>query len=272
MTNAILGSSASQQSIHEIASRCQFAYRTVARVDRRHFWYVTRNERISNYIKRRLPAFQTAAFLDVGCGCANVTGYLYENGIRNITGWDINPSGIEICRARYPQVNFQLRNFLSDLEDSTKFDAVGIFDCVEHVSDDVQALKHLRTLLKPGGRIFITVPAMNSLWSKMDDYYGHFRRYTKRTLVESMLSSGFRQVECNYMMAPLVPILMVRRKLRQIPDCRSAEEVDGVLSRDARLPNFLTNEVLKLILRCEERILGDRDLGCGSSLIATAIS
>lgn len=265
--------SSNRQSLQEVVSRCQFSYRTVARVDRKHFWYVTRNERIANYIKRRLSSYEKASFLDVGCGCANVTGYLYEHGIKNITGWDMNPAGISICKTRYPQINFEQKNFLTSTLDFVydKYDALGVFDCIEHISDDVQALKHLGSLIKPGGRIFITVPAMDSLWSKMDDYYGHYRRYTRESLMQSMRLADLRLVECNYIMAPLVPLLMVRRKWRKIRDCQTAEQVDEVLARDARLPNALANAVLKLVLRCEEVLLKDKDMGFGSSLIATAI-
>lgn len=262
-----------RQSLQEVVSRCQFSYRTVAKVDRKHFWYVTRNEWITNYIKQRLHSHEKASFLDVGCGCANVTGYLYEHGIRNITGWDMNPAGISICKTRYPYIRFEQKDFLtSQLNfEYEKYDALGVFDCIEHISDDVRALKHLAGLIKPGGRIFITVPAMDSLWSKMDDYYGHFRRYSKQSLMQSMRQAGLRLVECNYIMAPLVPLLMVRRKWRKIRDCETSEQVDEVLARDARLPNFVANEMLKLILRCEQVVMADKDLGIGSSLIATGI-
>jgi SAM-dependent methyltransferase len=271
MSSKAGGATQSKLSMRDIASRCQFSYRTVAKVDRRHFWYVTRNERIFSLIKQKLPALHKASFLDVGCGCANVTGYLYEHGVRNITGWDLNPRGIEICRVRYPQIKFQLQDFLASGQKET-FDALGLFDCIEHISDDVQALEHLRGLIKPGGRIFITVPALDSLWSKMDDFYGHFRRYSKDSLKKALTESGFSQVECTYIMAPLVPLLMVRRKLRRIKDCKTSEEIDEVLSRDARLPNIAANEVLKMILRVEEKLLGNSDIGFGASLIATAVA
>lgn len=89
--------------------------------------------------------------------------------------------------------------------------AVGLFDVLEHIQDEVGFLHRLFDLMQPGGRIYLTVPAYSWLWSADDDYAGHFRRYTARLLRARLEKAGFRVELATYMfwMLPL-PILLLR--------------------------------------------------------------
>ncbi len=61
-----------------------------------------------------------------------------------------------------------------------RWDAVCLFDVLEHLDDEAGALAACRRLLAPGGRLFVTVPAYAWLWSRHDELLGHRRRYTAR--------------------------------------------------------------------------------------------
>jgi len=76
--------------------------------------------------------------------------------------------------------------------------AAGLFDVVEHIEDDRAFLRGLRSLLKPGARVYITVPAFQALWSSEDVYAGHYRRYSVRTLTEALRQSGFEVEYISY--------------------------------------------------------------------------
>ena len=67
-------------------------------------------------------------------------------------------------------------------EFQTSFDLITLFDVIEQVDEDLASLEALSRLLKPSGRIVITMPAFNFLWSAHDDENQHKRRY---------LASGF---------------------------------------------------------------------------------
>lgn len=81
--------------------------------------------------------------------------------------------------------------------------AIGVFDVVEHIEDDVGFLNHLWELLIPGGMLYLTVPAYQSLWSQEDVDGGHFRRYTLSNLICRMGKSGFKVSYSSYIFAYL---------------------------------------------------------------------
>jgi len=69
--------------------------------------------------------------------------------------------------------------------------AAGIFDVLEHVEDEVGFLKRIHAGLVPDGRLYLTVPAREFLWSNEDTAAGHYRRYSPRTIAASLQRSGF---------------------------------------------------------------------------------
>ena len=71
------------------------------------------------------------------------------------------------------------------------FDLIGAFDVLEHIADDVYALRQMHTALRPNGVLFLTVPQHPWLWSNIDDYSCPCRRYTAKNLHEKLASVGF---------------------------------------------------------------------------------
>jgi len=254
-------------------SSCRFAYEKVAEVDRSHFWYICRNEQIFRAIQTHLPNYQTAKVLEVGSGCGNVSGYLYEHGVNNINGWDIDPRGLDIARRRNPNVPYEYVDFLTAWNDDgeeKKFDAVGMFDALEHFSDEHATLLRASSMLRKDGLLFVTVPAMPILWSKMDEYYGHFKRYTADSLKTALVRAGFTVHDCKYFMGQLVPLLLLRRRFKAIPQATSSDHIEQILIKDCRLPKWILNETMKWSLRMESRLGDLAPIPFGSSLIAVA--
>ena len=65
--------------------------------------------------------------------------------------------------------------------------------------------------LRPGGRVYVAVPAYESLWSDEDDYAQHFRRYTRGRMRRELVAAGFQVEYTTYMFALLpVPIMLMR--------------------------------------------------------------
>jgi SAM-dependent methyltransferase len=78
------------------------------------------------------------------------------------------------------------------------FASIYSLNVLEHIEDDDSALRDLFTVLQPGGRLVLYVPAFSLLFSEMDRKVGHFRRYRARTLRGQAEAAGFRVVECRY--------------------------------------------------------------------------
>lgn len=72
-----------------------------------------------------------------------------------------------------------------------EYNAIIMINVLEHIEDDVAALRNLRKTLVPGGHLLIYVPAMPSLFSKLDKEHGHYRRYTRKQFVHRLQEAGF---------------------------------------------------------------------------------
>jgi SAM-dependent methyltransferase len=89
--------------------------------------------------------------------------------------------------------------------------AIGVFDVVEHIENDLGFLRHLRDLLEPCGMMYLTVPSYNFLWSHEDVDAGHFRRYTVSGIKNKLVESGFKPIFGSYIFSLLpLPVFLLR--------------------------------------------------------------
>jgi phospholipid N-methyltransferase len=73
-----------------------------------------------------------------------------------------------------------------------QYNAVIMINVLEHIEDDVTALRELRQTILPGGHLLIYVPAMPILFSKLDKVHGHYRRYTRKEFMHRLQEAGFK--------------------------------------------------------------------------------
>ncbi len=78
------------------------------------------------------------------------------------------------------------------------FDGIYTSNVLEHVGDDVAALKQLHSKLRPGSSIAIFVPAFTCLYSEFDSSIGHYRRYGKRELLNKLKLAQFEVLTCHF--------------------------------------------------------------------------
>ena len=152
---------------------------------------------------------------------------------------------------------------------------VGMFDVLEHLPDDVRALECLRRTMTPGGRLVLTVPAHMSLWSDVDQYAGHYRRYGAEDLRRTLTASGFRIEYLSQFMAALFPLMWLSRRTATLFGRRreEANEISRgreVLMRDLKIVPGV-NGLMGFLLDCELPLLSRRwRLPVGTSLLAVA--
>ena len=95
------------------------------------------------------------------------------------------------------------------------FDSVVYINVLEHIEDDVAELGLTNSLLDPGGRVVIVVPAHQWLYSKVDWLTGHFRRYSKKSLRDVVQAAGLRILDIRYFdTVGLIPYLVIYKWLR----------------------------------------------------------
>lgn len=120
--------------------------------------------------------------LEVGCGVGSFTKRIIEHGsFEKLLSIDISSDSVDYCRSRFKYGNVSFR--CADVESiDGKFDAIICMNVLEHIEDDLGALKRMLRLLKPTGTLFLLVPAHQALFCRFDVEGGHYRRYSKASL------------------------------------------------------------------------------------------
>ncbi|HJW27319.1 MAG TPA: class I SAM-dependent methyltransferase [Rhodocyclaceae bacterium] len=97
----------------------------------------------------------------------------------------------EVLRAGLTAEGFDARPSLEGIAPGS-LDAIYTINVLEHIDDDVAVLDDLRRTLRPGGRLFVFVPAWPVLYSQMDRQVGHRRRYRKDELGTKLRAAGWQ--------------------------------------------------------------------------------
>lgn len=233
-------------------------YRLMRQIEDEHWWYVARRKIIGALLGRlNLPA--QAEIVEVGCGTGGNIALLKRFGA--VTCVELDKAVAEMARERnlapvlYGKLPDQLPEF------SRRFDLVALFDVIEHVKKDGESLQALSSHLNPGGRIVLTVPAFNFLWSQHDDENHHQRRYRRRDLLELAHQCRLSVDYISYFNFWLFPPVAAVRLIRKAIPYRESWE-------DVRKPSDTLNRILQSIFSSERHVVGRMSLPFGISLIA----
>jgi SAM-dependent methyltransferase len=122
------------------------------------------------------------AVLEVGCGVGTFTRRLLaQPALERLVSIDILEAAVRQCQATIVDPRLELRH--ADVRDvDGAFDLVVCMNVLEHIEDDRSALAHMLRMIKPGGTLFLLVPAHQFLYNDFDVAGGHFRRYGKRAM------------------------------------------------------------------------------------------
>jgi SAM-dependent methyltransferase len=139
-----------------------------------------------------------------------------------------------------------------------QYDIVMLLDVIEHIENDVEALRAAASAIAPGGRLLITVPANPHLWSAHDERNGHFRRYTSESLSAALAEAGFTPALLTYFNSRLYPLVRLHRSLS-----------NARTDRELELPSAAMNQLLRRVFAGERHWLR-RGYRRGLSLLAVA--
>lgn len=96
--------------------------------------------------------------------------------------------------------------------------AAVMLNVLEHIEDDVAALRSAAGLVRPGGTVVVFVPAFNGAMSRFDRLIGHHRRYTRRTLGAALAAAGLHTERLQYVNSVgLISWFLLMRCARMIP-------------------------------------------------------
>jgi SAM-dependent methyltransferase len=236
-------------------------YEILYRIEETHWWHAARRRIVLDWIQQRYPNRCDLAILDGGCGTGLMLQQIAHMG--SVEGVDISDEALEFCRRRGLK-NVRRADVLDLPFDGNSFDVVTALDVLEHLENDAGAMREFRRVLKPGGRIFIFAPAHNWLWSLQDDVSHHRRRYTARSLRETVESSGLVIERQSYVSTFLLPVIFLGRQwLKVLLRFRGADTENDLH------PEW-SNGILRNVFLLEIPILRRTDMPIGASLLCVA--
>jgi SAM-dependent methyltransferase len=219
-------------------------YEELATLESRNFWFVARNRLINWMVKRYLPL--NGNYLEVGCG----TGFVLQMLQKSLKGWRIfateaQPEGIVFAKNRVPEGVSFFQMDACHIPFRDEFDAIGAFDVIEHIPEDVAAIAQIHSALKPSGCFILSVPQHMFLWSKYDEVGCHFRRYSAAEIGSKLKAAGFSVLLSTSFNSLLLPLMMLSRAMKKGD---SAGQIDVL--QELRLPSTV-NTILSVILKIE---------------------
>ncbi len=138
--------------------------------------------------------------LEVGSGIGNMTRYFLGHG--HVTASDISPYYLkELGRAFGENDRVRVRTLdisRNSYPEKELYDTIVCLNVLEHIENDREALANMRSLLRPGGRLLLYVPANPRLYCEIDRGVGHFRRYLLEDVRAKLREAGFKVTESRY--------------------------------------------------------------------------
>jgi SAM-dependent methyltransferase len=225
--------------------------------DRRHWYFRGRLAVLLTVLARSLPP-APCRLLELGCGTGNVLQALDRFG--EAIGVERDPVLRAVGRAA--GLDIRAGSLPDDIPVPEGWaDAVLLLDVIEHLDDDLAAVRAARAAVRPGGLVVVSVPAYAWLWSGHDVALGHRRRYTARRLRAVLRAARLDVAHVSYFNTVLFPA---------IAGVRLAKRLLGDTRHDLHRPPALVNAALTRLFALERHVALWPGLPFGSSIVAMA--
>jgi SAM-dependent methyltransferase len=198
-------------------------------------------------LKLRLQGVNSPAILEIGCS----SGYLLRDILSSlpraiVVGADVVRAPLFRLAQSLPSVPLMRFDLLRCPLPDASFDAVVLLNVLEHIDDDVQALRQIFRLLKPGGFVVLEVPAGPHLYDNYDKALMHFRRYSMSGLVANLERTGFSVVRKSHLGYLIYPAFSYVKRRNQ----RSAKQ-DLRLLVSEQAKNTSSSFFIRVAMRVE---------------------
>jgi len=244
-------------------------YREFLQLEQSHWWFQGRRaifiSLLDRYVGRKPDSGRW--LMDLGCGVGGMIEPLGEYG--TVIGTDVMPTGLRYCADRGFSLLVACTGHELPFEDES-LDCITAFDALEHIEDDVGALREIHRILKPGGIVIASGPAYQFLYAQQDRVTHHVRRYTRGEMTAKAERAGFEVMQASYINFILFPLILPAVLGIKIWQRFTNPSDDGAGSNvGIGIPGFVNN-TLSAIFRSEARLLRLFSSPTGHSLIVVA--
>ena len=188
-------------------------FKDLAELEAGNFWFRVRNKLILWALSQYCPKLKS--FLEVGCGTGFVISAISKRFPEaRLLGSEYFEEGLLYARQRLSSSEFTQMD-ARNIPYESELDAIGAFDVLEHIEEDEVVLQQICKALQPGGVVLITVPQHRWLWSAVDDYACHVRRYSAYELHQKVCKAGFEIIRSTSFVSTLLPAMYFSRLLKR---------------------------------------------------------
>jgi SAM-dependent methyltransferase len=204
--------------------------------------FILRNACIDRAIAEWLPG----DFFEAGAGTGTLTRTFLERGFTG-TCYDITAETRDVLRRNLAGWGDAVRvvDDLGDVEGEA-FEYLFAFEVLEHIEHDLDALQQWTKLLRPGGRLLVSVPAHQRKYGRDDASVGHVRRYERDELEQLLASAGYDDVDILNYGFPLGNVTRVTRSLIDDVRRRGAGDDRSYVQRSVDSGVKSSGDVLKV--------------------------
>jgi SAM-dependent methyltransferase len=232
----------------------QSGFDTLWAMQKRHFWYRGRHRFLLAALDRFQPHDAASwAGVDLGGGVGGWVRYLAERRAKRFSRLalaDSSEKALCMADATLPAGVERYQTDLMNLGWQSQWDCAFLLDVIEHLPDDVEAIRQAAQALKSGGYLFVTTPALKQFWSYNDEVASHLRRYNRQDYAHLAQAADLELCDARYFMFFLSPLYWLTRRGKKV-DGMSEEEKTALSEQAHQVPFGPANSLLYSIFALE---------------------
>ncbi len=240
-------------------------YTKMAEHESSYWWYIGRIHIVRAQLRKIQAELSSKKLriLNIGSGTGGTIPLLQEFG--EVFNVDVSEQALKMLTDQGINNLYKIEGIELPFEDSY-FDIAVAMDVLEHIDKDAKALVEWSRVIKPSGRLIITVPAYQWLWSKHDESLHHFRRYTASGIHRLCNQANFKIRKRSYMIMFTFPLVAGYRLLTSI---YKSDQKEAAHTSHVRVPKII-NSLFILLLKVESFLLRYLNFPFGTSILIIA--